>query len=65
MQGENVYPSSNGQPCGVPWNGAEPVSARNSSVIWNVLEFQAMRLIIEDETHIALLPNPVVQHLDT
>jgi hypothetical protein len=31
--GKNVYPSSNGQPCRVPWNGAELVSARNSSVM--------------------------------
>jgi hypothetical protein len=32
---------------------------------WNVLGFQAVHLMIEDETCIALLPNPVVQHLDT
>jgi hypothetical protein len=32
---------------------------------WNVLGFQAVRLMIEDETCTALLPNPVTQHLDT
>jgi hypothetical protein len=32
---------------------------------WNVLEFQAVRLMDEDETRTALLPNPVAQHLDT
>ena len=31
----------------------------------NVLEFQAVRLMVEDEARTALLPNPVAQHLDT
>jgi hypothetical protein len=31
--GKNVYPSSDGQLCGVPWDGIEPVSTRNSSVM--------------------------------
>jgi hypothetical protein len=32
---------------------------------WNVLEFQAVRLMVEDEVRTASLPNPVAQHLDT
>jgi hypothetical protein len=47
MWGKNVYPSSNRQPYGVPWNGEEPVSSRNCSVDQNVLEFQAVRLMVE------------------
>jgi hypothetical protein len=33
MWGKNIYPSSDGQPCRVLWNGAKPVSTRNSSVM--------------------------------
>jgi hypothetical protein len=33
MRGKNVYPISNGLLCGVPWNGMELVSTRNSSVM--------------------------------